>query len=197
MVGVRGNNTDRRIAAAALRVLEKEGPAAVTMRRIAKAVRVTPMAIYHHFPDREALLKMVTDQEFEKLATFMDARQGGGRNGEEWLLRVMDYYVDYAFKHPKVFDYVFSQYRTDARRFPKDFRARRSPTMNRVAGAVTDAMTRKKIRKDDVWEVALQLWAHIHGYVALFRAGRFALSEKQFRSLCERSLKRLFNGLKT
>ena len=193
---MRGNNTDRRIAAAALRVLEKEGPAAVTMRRIARAVRITPMAIYHHFPNRAALLKKVTDQEFEKLAAFMDARQGGRRNGEGQLARVMDYYIDYAFKHPKVFDYVFSQYRTDARRFPKDFRARRSPTMNRVADTVAGAMARKEIRKDDVWEVAMELWAHVHGYVALFRAGRFALSEKQFRALCQRSLKRLLNGLK-
>jgi AcrR family transcriptional regulator len=195
---VRGDNTDQRIAAAALRVLEKEGPAAVTMRRIAKAVRVTPMAIYHHFPNREALLKTVTDREFEKLAAFMDARQARGRTGERArLLGVMDYYIDYAFKHPKVFDYVFSQYRTDARRFPRDFRARRSPTMNRVADTVAGAMARKEIRKDDVWEVAMELWAHVHGYVALFRAGRFALSEKQFRSLCQRSLKRLINGLKT
>ena len=195
---MRGDNTDQRIAAAALRVLEKEGPAAVTMRRIAKAVRVTPMAIYHHFPNREALLKTVTDREFEKLAAFMDDRQAsGGKGNRGRLLRVMDYYIDYAFKHPKVFDYVFSQYRTDARRFPGDFRARRSPTMNRVADTVAGAMARKEIRKDDVWEVAMELWAHIHGYVALFRAGRFAVSEKQFRSLCQRSLKRLINGLKT
>jgi AcrR family transcriptional regulator len=196
MVVVRGNNTDQRIAAAALRILEKEGPAAVTMRRIAKMVRVTPMAIYHHFPNREILLKTVTDREFEKLAAFMDARQADGRNGEGRLLQVMDYYIDYAFKHPKVFDYVFSQYRTDARRFPKDFRAGRSPTMNRVADTVADAMKRREIRRDDVWEVAMELWAHVHGYVALFRAGRFALSEVQFRSLCQRSLKRLLHGLK-
>jgi AcrR family transcriptional regulator len=195
-LGVRGNNTDRRIAEAALRLLEKEGPAAVTMRRIAKAVRITPMAIYHHFPNRAALLKMVTDQEFEKLAAFMDARQTGNGSGQGRLLRVMDYYIDYAFKHPKVFDYVFSQHRTFARRFPNDFRARRSPTMNRVADAVAGAMRRKKIRRDDVWEVAMELWAHVHGYVALFRAGRFALSEKQLRSLCQRSLQRLFDGLK-
>ncbi len=193
---MRGNNTDRRIAAAVLRVLEKNGSAAVTMRRIAQAVRITPMAIYHHFPNREILLKTVTDREFEKLAAFMDARQADGRNSEGRLLRVMDYYIDYAFKHPKVFDYVFSQYRTDARRFPKDFRAGRSPTMNRVADTVADAMQRREIRKDDVWEVAMELWAHVHGYVALFRAGRFDLSEKQFRALCQRSLKRLMDGLK-
>jgi AcrR family transcriptional regulator len=194
---MRAKDTDEKIAAAALRLLEREGPAAVSMRRIAKDVGITPMAIYHHFPNREVLLKTVTDREFEKLAEFMDARQNDARTGGERLLRVMDYYIDYAFKHPKVFDYVFSQYRTDARRFPKDFRARRSPTMNRVADTVNDAMGRGEIRKDDVWEVAMELWAHIHGYVALFRAGRFALSEKQFRLLCRRSLKRLLHGLKS
>jgi AcrR family transcriptional regulator len=193
---MRMKDTDQRIAVAALQLLEKEGPAAVSMRRIAQAVGITPMAIYHHFPNREVLLKTVTDREFEKLAGFMDARQNEARTEGERLLRVMDYYIDYAFKHPKVFDYVFSQYRTDARRFPKDFRARRSPTMNRVADTVADAMARREIQKDDVWEVAMELWAHIHGYVALFRAGRFALSEKQFRLLCRRSLKRLLHGLK-
>ena len=85
------------------------------------------------------------------------------------MLRVMDYYIDYAFKHPKIFDYVFSQYRTDARRFPSDFRARRSPTMNRVADTVADAMARREIRKDDVWEVAMELWALSRPTIAAVR----------------------------
>lgn len=188
-------STRERIAEEALRILEKEGPAAVSMRRIAQAVGITPMAIYHHFPNREALLTMVTDQEFEKLAGYMDKRQRRVTRSSR-LLWVMDYYVDYAFEHPRVFDYVFSQHRTDARRFPDDFRARRSPTMNRVADTVTAAMAKGEIRKDDVWEISMELWAHIHGYIALFRAGRFALSEEQFRRLCHRSIRRLLHGLK-
>lgn len=39
------------------------------------------------------------------------------------------------------------------------------------------------------------LWALMHGYVALYRAGRFKLSPKQFRELCTRALDRLFDGL--
>jgi len=52
------------------------------------------------------------------------------------------------------------------------------------------------LKKDDVWEVALELWAHTHGYVALYRAGRFSLSERAFRALVRRSLRRLIDGLK-
>lgn len=190
-----GKNTAGRIAAAALRILEKEGADAVSMRRVARAVGITPMAIYHHFPNRQALLKFVTNREFEKPVDHTDMLQRGVARASQ-LLRVMDYYLDYSFMRPMIFDYVFSQYRVDARRFPDDFRARRSPTLNRVADTVASAMRSGVLRKDDVWEVALELWALIHGYVALYRAGRFALSEKQFRLLCRRSLTRLLDGLK-
>jgi AcrR family transcriptional regulator len=181
--------TAEKIEAIALSILEKEGAAAVSMRRIAGVAGITPMAIYHHFPNREVLLRQVTDREFEALAGNMDTRPRG-------LLHVMDYYLDYAFARPMLFDYVFSQFRTDARRFPRDFKARRSPTMNRVADAVAAAMESGEIAKDDVWEVAMEFWALIHGYIALYRAGRFALDEKAFRQLCRRALKRLYDGLK-
>jgi len=44
--------TAEQIAKVVLEILESEGPEAVSMRRIAHAVGVTPMAIYHHFPNR-------------------------------------------------------------------------------------------------------------------------------------------------
>jgi AcrR family transcriptional regulator len=188
-------NTAEKIAAVTLSILEKEGADAVSMRRVANVVGITPMAVYHHFENRDALLTFVTDREFEKLVDYMHAQRPGAGH-EQRLLHIMDYYLDYAFAHPRVFDFVFSQDRGDARRFPRDFRARHSPTMNVVADAVEAAMKDGFIRKDDVWEVAMELWAHIHGYIALYRAGRFALSEKQFRQLCLRSLKRLLDGLR-
>lgn len=57
-------------------------------------------------------------------------------------------------------------------------------------------MAEAKLKKDDEWEIALELWAVAHGYVMLYRAGRFNLSQPEFRNLVQRSLKRLLNGLK-
>ena len=186
--------TVRRISGAALRLLEKGGPNRVTMRRVAGAVGITPMAIYHHFPNREALLKAVTDQQFEKLLGFIEQRWAAS-TPETRIVEVMVGYLDYAFAQPRVFDYVFSRPRTDARRFPGDFRARRSPTLNRVADAVEEAIHGGRLKKDDVWEVALALWAHAHGYVSLYRAGRFELSEEELRSLFRRSMQKFLDGL--
>jgi AcrR family transcriptional regulator len=188
-------NTANKIASAALAILEEEGAEAVSMRRVAEAVGITPMAIYHHFPDRQRLLTFITDAEFAKLVDRLRALPRG-RTPKERLLHVMDYYIDYGFEHPRVFDYVFSRYRDDARRFPDDFRAGRSPTMNLVAETVSEAMKAGVIRKDDVWEVAMDLWSFAHGYVALYRAGRFCLDQAAFRTLFQRSMRRFFNGLK-
>ena len=186
--------TRESIAGVTLQTLEREGSAAVSMRRVARAVGITPMAIYNHFPDREALLKTVTDAEFQKLLDFFEARQKG-KSLKQRLIYLMDGYLDYALARPRIFDYVFSKPRADARRFPKDFRARRSPTLNPIADTVAKAMEAGLLRRDDVWEVALEFWAHAHGYITLCRAGRFALSDHQFRLLLRRSLKRLLRGL--
>ncbi|MGB2668569.1 MAG: TetR/AcrR family transcriptional regulator [Candidatus Acidiferrum sp.] len=190
------NGTAERIAQVALSILEKEGPEAVSMRRVARAVGITPMAIYHHFPSREALLTAITDREFAKLLSHIQAHPLRG-SVEDCLLAVMEGYVDYAFVQPRVFDFVFSRVRPGARQFPKDFRARKSPTLNPVADMLAAEMEKGNLKKDDVWEVAFALWAHVHGYVLLYRGGRISLSEKDFRKLLHRSLRRFLNGLKT
>jgi AcrR family transcriptional regulator len=187
--------TSERIAQATLRILEAEGPEAVSMRRVAEAVGITPMAIYHHFPNREALLNSITDHEFAKFLGYIQRRIVSGSH-ERRLISVMEAYIDYALDRPRIFDYVFSQSRPTARRYPEDFRQRRSPTLNPLADQIADAMASGWMKKDDIWEVALELWAVTHGYVALYRAGRFSLDEKKFRALVRRALRRVIHGLR-
>jgi AcrR family transcriptional regulator len=191
-------STAETIAANALRLLEDGGPEAVTMRAVAAAAGITPMAIYHHFPNREALLQQVTDREFERLLGFMQERQRGRAaqaSHRAMLSELMQGYIDYALEHPRIFDFVFSRERPGARKFPDDFHARRSPTLNVLADAVEAAMKARELRKGDMWEIAFEIWALVHGYVSLHRAGRFKLAPKQFRELCQRAVDRLFDGL--
>jgi AcrR family transcriptional regulator len=187
--------TAEHIFQVALEILEAEGAEAVSMRRVASAIDITPMAIYHYFPNREALLNYITDREFSKLLEYILAHPLRG-NSEVRLISILEGYIDYALARPRVFDYVFSRPRHDARRFPKDFRARRSPTLNPVADVVGAAMDKGDLKRDDIWEIAFALWAHVHGYVMLYRAGRIGLSENDFRELIHRSLRRFVHGLK-
>src|ERR1700761_6494045 len=176
------NATSQQIYQCALGILEAEGSQAVSMRRVAKDVGITAMAIYHHFPSREALLDAVVNSEFEELARFF-SQSAGKRNFEAAITHIMDGYMDYALTHANIFDYVFSTPRPGARRFPDDFRERRSPTLNLVFDSVSSWMKLRKLKRDDAWEVSMTLWAHAHGYITLWRAGRFHLSEEEFRKL--------------
>ena len=187
--------TADRILRAARGLFEREGAAGVTMRRVAALAGVTPMAIYRHFPGRDALLKRIGDDSFDAITRHWDAR-GRGSDVMERLMAVQRIYLDYALAHPHLFDQAFSTPRTDARKFPEDFRARRSPTLNVVADAVDDAMRAGALAQDDVWDVAMTLWAHTHGLIALYRAGRFNLDEAGFRRHYEASVQRLINGLR-
>jgi len=49
------------IAAAALRVGDRDGSKAMTMRHIASELGYDPMALYRYFPDRQSLLDAVAD----------------------------------------------------------------------------------------------------------------------------------------
>jgi AcrR family transcriptional regulator len=188
------SSTAEVIAEAARGIFEQEGPAGVTMRRVAEAVGVTAMAIYRHYPNREALLRRIADDGFETLVEQWSSRPKSA-SPQSRLQGLLDGYLDYAFAQPKIFDFIFSDVRDDARRFPEDFRAGLSPTANLLAEAVADGMRQGRLRRDDVWEVALAVWAHAHGLICLYRAGRFNLTEEQFRALYRRSNRRLLRGL--
>lgn len=190
------DSTGEKIQEATLQQLEAMGAERLSLRKVASDVGITPMAVYHYFKNRAALLEAVVSAEFRKLEQrLVEVAPKGGF--EEKLLAVLDVYIGYAIEHPRVFDYLFAQRRATARRYPEDFRARRSPTLNRVADLINEAMQAGKLRRGDVWELAFDVWAHVHGYVMLHRAGRFSLTDKQFRALARQSNKRFIHGLKS
>ena len=49
----------------ALAIVRKEGREAVSMRRLAGELGVTPMALYHHIPDKPALMSAMVDRVWE------------------------------------------------------------------------------------------------------------------------------------
>lgn len=187
--------TADRILRAARTLFEADGAEGVSMRGVADAVGITPMAIYRHFPNRAALLKRISDDSFNEIAHHWSAR-GKGKDMVACVMAVQGIYLDYALAHPHLFDHAFSSRRDDARRYPEDFRDRLSPTLNVVADVVAEAMDAGVLRRDDVWDVAMTLWAHTHGLIALYRAGRFSYDETEFRNFYDASLRRLLDGLR-
>ncbi len=189
-------NTAHKIATAARKLLDKEGVEAVTMRRVAEAVGITAMAIYRHYPDREALLNALADEGFQELADSLKGRRFTG-SVEERLAKMSDIYLDHALENPKLFELMFLMPREGARQYPKDFKARRSPTATLMADVIAEGMAGGEFRKDDAWEITFEMGALSHGLIMLYLGGRMDVTPSQFRSLYRRSFRRYFHGIRS
>ena len=187
--------TAAKIAAAARALLDREGPEAVTMRRVADAVGITPMAIYRHYADRDALLNALADHGFEELARAL-ARKGLPAAFEPRLLRLAAIYLDYSLANARLFELMFLRPRRGARRFPLDFKAGRSPTGNLFAAVVKQGMESGHLREDDHWEVTFELGALIEGLIMLYLGGRIEGRRAQVSALLRRSLRRHLHGIR-
>jgi len=187
--------TARKIIEAARRFLHEEGADAVTMRRVARSVGITPMAVYRHYADHAALLNALADDGFDELASRL-ARIPSAGGVETRLARILDVFLKHALENPRLFELMFLKARQGARRYPNDFKARRSPTANPAAGLIQEGMTSGHFRRDDAWEISFAMGALLQGLIMLYLGGRLDMSEARFRALCHRSLRRYINGIR-
>jgi AcrR family transcriptional regulator len=188
------NSTAERILGATEELLDREGAGAVTMRRVAGAVGITAMAVYRHYPNREGLLDAVADAGFAELREQLVAVRGG--SAEERLTALLDVWLDFALEKPRLFELMFLTKRPGARQFPADFRAGTSPTANVAAAMIEEGMRAGIFRRDDVWEITLEMGALLQGMVMLYLGGRFGMEAGEFRALCHRSFRRYFDGIR-
>jgi AcrR family transcriptional regulator len=188
--------TTQKIASAARELLDKDGAEGVTMRRVAAAVGITPMALYRHYVNRDSLLNAVAEAGFADLSDKLSTLRLTGAI-ERQLIKILDVFLDCAFEKPRLFELMFLAKREGARQYPEDFRARRSPTANVSADVIARAMETGYFRKGDVWEIVFETGALMQGLVMLFVGGRVAMTPPEFRALCHRSFRRYLNGLRS
>ncbi len=98
--------TREKILAAARDLFLKEGFEAISMRRIAHAIRYTPAAIYGHFKDKTELLITLGDQDFEFFRSKFHAIQAI-TDPVDRLRAAGHAYIDFALEHPRHYQLMF------------------------------------------------------------------------------------------
>ncbi len=192
---MQADSSARKIALASRRLLDKEGADAVTMRKVARSVGLSAMAIYRHYPDRDGLLNAVADEGFRELAARLAQLHAGG-DFERRLMRMGEAFLDHALENPRLFELMFLKPRAGARQYPHDFEAGASPTANPMADLVREAMTAGYFRRDNVWEIVFEIGALSHGLIMLYLGGRLSLTPSRFRSFYRRSFRRYIRGIR-
>lgn len=167
----------RAILAAALDVIAAEGPAALSLRDLARRAGVSHAAPAHHFKDRTGLLTAVAAEGY---ALFADALAGAPDLRERGVA-----YVRFAATRPAHFQVMFQPdlHRPD----DPDLLAARARATEALRAGVADLPPGGRGADDRLAGVAA--WSLAHGFATLLLSGNLSDAtkgrdpEEAFRSL--------------
>lgn len=96
----------RALVDAARRLLESEGPSALSLRAVAREAGVSPAAPYHHFKDKGELLDAVAHEGWQKLDEVMSSAKDAAV-GREKLTAIGISYVCFARDNPALYRVMY------------------------------------------------------------------------------------------
>jgi AcrR family transcriptional regulator len=166
----KGEGVQRRaeILDAAKQLFVEEGYAATTIRRIAAKLGVSSTALYVYFPDKDAILVEICDATFAGLIVELEAVRRESADPLSALAKSLERYIRFGLDHSNEYELTFVTRRA------KELQKLKTENENLGMQAFArfydcvDAVVRAGLTNDsDTRRLTQQLWAAIHGLVAL------------------------------
>ncbi len=188
-------NLRRALLDAALKLVERKGPEALTLRAAARLAGVSQAAPYRHFPDKGALLAAIAEEGFRTLTNEMRqaiAPLAGDSLRQFRTLGVT--YVTFATSHPSHFRVMFGREISDRSTYPL-LREAAAETLGLLVEGITECQRSGVVRQGDPQDLAISACSAVHGLSALLVNGRLQGREKSAEELAHRVTSDLFFGL--
>ena len=161
----RASDTETAILEAARDLLAEGGLEVLSMRGVATRVGVSATAIYNYFENKQALVKRVVTQGFERFTGYLrDAIVDLPVGSAERLKALGAAYIRFALENREYFRVIFASHAEtpqDIEELPE------GGGYELFRQTVVDAMEAGTIRETDPDLVVLYLWTHVHGLVTL------------------------------
>ena len=184
----RASNRER-IIEAALHVLETEGAAALTIRRIATDVEYSAPVVYQHFANKDALvLELVAHGHHLMLAEFRRAADEPGIDRR--MTRIASEYVRFAGEHPHLYE-VMNGAAVDA----NERRRAAEPAIDVVKDLLTTWSAAHHVTLADLDEACEIIWGTLYGIASLGYLS--TIGNERARRLAERALHAILLGWRT
>jgi len=189
----------RALQAAAGDLLEQVGPAALTLREIARKAGVSHAAAYRHFADKEALLAQLAEAGFRELLEESRRAVASSRAGPLGRLEASGRaYVAFGARRPHLLQLMFGAAIGDWSRHP-GLVAASGDLAALLAGIVREGQASGAIRAGAIGDLTLTAWSLVHG-LALLAAGRripgATVDEAFVRQAARRATRLLIEGLR-
>jgi AcrR family transcriptional regulator len=163
----------------AVRVIAEVGPAAFTLREVARRAGVSHNAPYRHFRDKDALLATVAAQGFRELTRAM--REPGERPSKAPLnapLNALDKlkqsglaYVAFAVRRPEHFTVMFDAPVVTSK--DPEYAQASQEAFNTLVNYIRNCQEEGQLPAGNTLERTLYAWSLVHGIAKLAVASRF------------------------
>lgn len=190
------SNLQGRILACARDLYLEKGLRGLSMRHVAEKLGVSATAIYRHYRNKEDLIHKVVEEAVKLFGSYLFTSLSG-RTAEERFRLGGEAYLNFALEQAKYYEVIFmapDQFGTGT--LPEELQRQAMANFQFLIDRVQECMESGALRKDDPRSVAVTIWAHSHGLVSLFLAGKFQMDAAAFRSVYWDSAERLIKGLK-
>jgi AcrR family transcriptional regulator len=180
-------------------ILETEGPAAITLRRLTRKIGVNPTNFYNHFPNMDFLLASIKVEGHRELLQRHKKAVKNSPNKLEAIRALCHEYVFFAIRHPNLYRLMFDDFHDfDTHR---ELKEESDKTMAFVVETLygsdifdnTDALGFYKSHP-----LAITCWSLFHGlsHILIERQVRIKLkSRKEVSAFIDNSLDDLINGI--
>lgn len=163
------------------------GASGVTMRGLAARMGVTPMALYRHFESRDDLLRALLDEGHATFLRYLN-RALGEATPEARLLASGRQYLAFALEHPRSYAVMFMEHVPESPGKQRGQSWLDMATFRFLVDRIRECAAAGALDTDEPEHVALTTWAHVHGLVSLFLAGKLAVDRKEFERIYLRSI---------
>jgi AcrR family transcriptional regulator len=152
----------------ALAILAESGPAAVTLRELARRLGVTHTAPYAHFPDKRTLLEAVADEGFDRLTQSLTQAGAAESDPQRRFVTHGIAYVQFARDNPNLYRLMFVD-----PELGHDPECAWSEQADRAFDLLLDELSELGLPQDsDATVVAAGIWSLLHGIAMLEIDGR-------------------------
>lgn len=157
-----------RLIDAGLELLDRRGPAELTVRRIAQAAQTSTMGVYTKFGGRTGILQAIYLRGFERLRVALEtAPELGDADPIRRILGLALAYRRFALANAALYAFMFERPVRDFDPSPALRRQALEATFGLLVAAVAHATTRGALPDTDPAHTSYLVWSLTHGMVSL------------------------------
>jgi len=178
----------RALLQAAVRTIQRDGVDGLTLRGVGSTLGVSRTALYRHFTDKAALLAAVAAEGFRMLRERLAQAWDDGGRGPRGFEAMGVAYVRFAVAHPSHYRVMFGGDVSEAEHAQLEEGA---AAFQVLVDALTALQAQKVARRDDTRQMALYVWATVHGVAMLAIDGRLGGDATAIDALTQYSTARI------